>query len=102
MMVSFGVLPPCFLSSLSLSKSRGSKAILLPPSKADPACCDGVTAVGLDVPLPPLLVTLEVARELFGPPSSSATVVDDDAPAGTLRRDSPPFDVIELHGRAQD
>jgi hypothetical protein len=97
MMVSRGALPPCLWSSLSRSRSRGSKAILLPPSKADPACCDDGIAVGLDVPLPPLLTVLGELREpLDVGPLSSSTDVADEPPPGTLRRDNPPFEVIAL------
>jgi hypothetical protein len=95
MIVNRGALPPIFWSSLSLSKSLGSKAILLPPSNADPACCDEATAVGLDVLLPLLPGPLGALGEPFdivGPPSTSAPDVDE--PAGTLRRDNPPFEVI--------
>ena len=52
--------------------------------------------MGLDVPLPLLpgpLGALSEPFDIVGPPSISAPDVDDE-PAGTLRRDNPPFEVI--------
>lgn len=83
MIVNLGARPPCFLSSPSLSKSLGSNAILLPPSKAEPACAEGLAN---GAPL---------ENGDVGP--SSEVDVDDEPPAATLRRDSPPFEVISFH-----
>ena len=50
------------------------------------------------MPLPPLLLAFGELHEplgVVGPPSSSIDVADEP-PAGTLRRDSPPFEVIAL------
>jgi hypothetical protein len=51
MSVRRGIFPPCRASSLSFSKSRGSKAILLPPSKAEPACATSPPPLFGGVPL---------------------------------------------------
>lgn len=85
MIVNLGARPPCFLSSPSLSKSRGSKAILFPPSNAEPACAEEVTFID------PL-----ADEGVVGPWPSSDVEVDAEPPAGTLRRESPPFEVISF------
>ena len=74
MSVNRGIFPPSRSYSLSFSRSRGSNAILLPPSNAEPACA--VRPAEVMVPFP----GGECGRR-------SSSEVDELAP--TLRRESP-------------
>jgi hypothetical protein len=67
MIVSFGIFPPSFTSSLR-SRSRGSKATLLPPSNAVPPPCLRGVSVPVGVPGPGLLL-LVVPAEVSSPSS---------------------------------
>lgn len=66
MIVSFGIRPPARDSSSSISRSLGSKAILFPPSKADPAWVDFVNPEILaedEVGDPPLGLPFDTAND---------------------------------------
>lgn len=78
MIVNLGIFPPCRPSSPSLSRSRGSNAILLPPSKAEPACW---------VAAPPLLVCEPVGE-------SGRAEEDSETELLPMRRLERPVEVI--------
>lgn len=100
MIVSLGDLPPCRASSSSCSiRSRGSYAILLPPSNAEPACdVDALTVCEADETLGVGVCLLEVALPLRPHASSSSSAADDDA--ATRRRESPPAEDMVDHDDA--
>ena len=88
-MVNLGAFPPCLLSSSSRSKSRGSKAILLPPSKAEPACETEALTPGKEEEL-----GVEEWFEPLRPQLSSTSSLDGEAEGATRRRERPPAEVI--------
>lgn len=79
MIVSRGILPPWRLSSCTWSRSRGSQATLLPPSKAEPACV--------------ATVPLELGPFDNEPRLGVSSELEDEAPATRLR-ESPPAELI--------
>lgn len=81
MIVSRGGLPPSRASSSSRSRSRGSNAILLPPSNAEPAWYEGEVNESDRDTEPPL--------EAEGPLMPSASSSPVEAEAGTRRRERP-------------
>lgn len=86
-MVNLGAFPPCLLSSSSRSRSRGSKAILLPPSKAEPACeTEALT------PWKEEELGVEEWLEPLRPQASSASSFGVEAEGATRRRERPPAD----------
>lgn len=93
MIVSLGALPPPFLSSSpSRSRSRGSYAILLPPSNAEPACFAPPDVAGESVELRGDVVRGDDEPVPAGDGSSSVVVLE--LPPGTRRRERPPFELI--------
>lgn len=89
MIVRRGAFPPCLTSSSSCSsRSRGSYAILLPPSNADPACDVDALRLGEDECL--LVGVALFSLRPHASPSSSGWV--EDAP--TRRRERPPVEAM--------
>lgn len=89
MIVRRGAFPPCLTSSSSCSsRSRGSYAILLPPSNAEPACDVDALRLGEDECLLVEVVLFSLRPQAS--PSSSAWV--EDAP--TRRRERPPAEAM--------
>ena len=85
MMVSRGGLPPRRASSSSRSRSRGSYAILLPPSNAEPAWRAGECGGSGREAAPPFAEAVPLKPQALSASSSPA----DEADAGTRRRERP-------------